>query len=247
LTKGERLPSVDVNIIEMEEGISVEQFAKWVQTYQAIIAVVLGVIGWIANHYFMLRAQNMNFQKQLYNTARIDITSNVRQYEEYLTELRDYCIAWVEKAKTEEDDTGFPIDIFDYWDEKDWLTEIAKFDKMKSKYNSKWKCAIEEYLTLMPSITTFYDLLVEADIEFRELTDMIKYDLDYMLDNCCKDVGITLSGSIDKAEDKIPLINEQLNYVQDLLVVLQSICFSKITGNKIINKRHNGASEGRFG
>ncbi|WP_312202126.1 hypothetical protein [Anaerospora hongkongensis] len=214
-----------------------EAFAKWVQTYQAIIAVLLGVAGWIANHYFTLRAQNKNFQKQLYNTARIDITSAVRQYEEYLIELEDFCIKWVEITKSEKDEQGFPIDIFDYWDEKRWKIVMDEFDKINNKYNFKWKYSIEEYLTLIPIIMPNYDLLVERDKQIQKLSFMIKYDLNYMIENCCQDVGIILSGSIDEAEDKISYINKQICFVRELLVILQNICFSKITGNKIINKR----------
>ncbi|AIF51167.1 hypothetical protein [Pelosinus sp. UFO1] len=111
-----------------------ETFAQWVQTYQSIIVVIIGVVGWITNHQLSLRAQNKNFLNQLHNTARIDITLKLREYQAFLILLSKFYSLLHETYKKKEID--FPSD-------------IESYIRILQKRDDRWSLVMKEYQILI--------------------------------------------------------------------------------------------------
>ncbi len=203
-----------------------EAFAHWVQTYQAIIAVVLGVGGWIANHQLTLRAQRKNFFIQLTNSARMELTTHLREYEEYLTEL-----------------SIFPVLIPDIITDKlgtDLTNEIELLRKTIKKYNGKWLNTLEAYQTLFPELRIALSVLIPRNEYIHEIPIKIQ---GIMLDKTSGDKIKRIKKTEEQAWQDHNYIIDTIGLVQDLLVYIQVKCFAEITNNAIPKQR--GSEHGR--
>lgn len=216
-----------VIFVQSNEPVSnIEQFSKWIQTYQAIIAVFLGVIGWIANHLLTLRAQRQNNLHQLYNTIRLDITSNLREYESFLDELQVYYMHLPDIIK----DTN-----------TDWRIEAQSFKKIIDSNNLKWILLLEQYYTLISELELAHEVLYKRSKKIYELSldinDIFTNEMifeDYQLID--QERFLKFAG---QASGQIWFIVNQMDLVEVLITFLHLKCFSNITGNKMQVKQRS--------
>lgn len=196
-------------------------WAKFIQTYQtivaAIIAVVLGVIGWIINyqltlkvqnrnHLLAIKAQNDNLLNQLYNTARIDTTTNLREYELFLYGMRNLVTDCANVLVS-----GREVD-------------LESLNKLMAICNFKWINILKEYQTLLPNLEVAHEILVQYDTEIQKFA----INLVLMAPNAAYREEMAA-----EANRKVNLITNQIGLVNDLMVYLQVNLFAKITGNPV--------------
>lgn len=213
-------------------------WAKFIQTYQTIIAaaisVLIVVIGWIINHQLTLRAQKKNFLNQVYNSARLEITSTLREYHDNLLNLFVTATCLKDPAASKVNKSGHTI-----------YDEFKKASILKSS----WENVLNEYQTLIPELQfvikrlEYYNtkihcnntdllLIIEGylnNINWDEANDIIKDDelIAYLKKQAEK-------VDIDKAiHDEVKYIVYQLGLIDDLIVYIQAKCFGMITGSQL--------------
>lgn len=65
------------------------EFVKWVKDYEGIIVVFIAVLGGLITYWLNVKAQRKAFLNQIQNSARLDITRVLRDYQSWLTEMID--------------------------------------------------------------------------------------------------------------------------------------------------------------
>lgn len=193
----------------MESAVTdTQNFVVFVKNYQSIIAAVISVtiivIGWIINHKLTLKAQRENLLNQLYNTARLDITTSLRIY---IKSLQNLMIA----------NTSFDPQ---NQDKKPMLDDLNKF----MKEENTWKYTLEEYQTLIPELELPFKELKESNVEINEITWSI-----YLI----VDGRSSLDNIYNLGDRQLFVIGYQIRLINDLIVYVQNICFSQITGNSM--------------
>jgi len=204
-----------------------EYFTKWIQTYQTIIVGFIGVVGWIANHQLTLRAQNKNFTNQLRNTARMDITSKLREYQEVLIKLSKYYSLLEEKYKKEKN--LFHDDI-----QKD----IKNYINILQNRNDKWSLVMKEYQILIPELEQANFILNERELKLKTFIKRL------IITGEINDIAFTLM-IVESLEITI-LILEQISLIDDLLFYLQETSFAKISGERIHDTKSDGDNRPKF-
>jgi hypothetical protein len=187
-----------------------------------IIAVSIAVIGWFVNHFLSNRAQKKHFTNQLRNKARIEITTEIKCYLNWLGELN----------KTLE-----YLRSMSYQDIPEW-----------SKEQNKQLKKLDEKLYDEENYLSWYEMIIEYEALYPETFDINKYFKDQHQLIMTRLKGIKnyiqhpnrYNGGIDELEKGliklIENIDEQINLLLDMNLYLQNSCLSKISGYKAPNR-----------
>lgn len=187
----------------------------WLSEYEGIIAVLIAVMGWLANHKLTIKAQNKAFLNQIRNEARKEISKNLREYQMW---LGDVCanIVGLEIASIVENQE---IRIH-------WLEKHAESCRIFFQPNSEWWLFIlEEYEILFPESRHVRMQLIDRHRAIRSL-----------LETCLG--GLTESKErrievIRSVKNQFELLLDQMALIEDLKIYFQNRVLSSITGNEV--------------
>ncbi len=204
----------------------------FIQTYQTIIAAsittLIVVIGWIINHQLTLRAQKKNFSNQLYNSARIDISNSLREYQSFLIKLVKY-YTWIDlKVRNNEISND------------GWEVKAKNFTDILEDYNDKWESVMDGYVTLLPELDNVHKILkIRSD-------EIGKFILEVLGGNNATftyDLFVKLA---IEALKNVPVILEQISLIDDLILCLQVKTFANITDNPMPAQKDDKEDRPRF-
>lgn len=182
------------------------EFVKWVKDYEGIIVVFIAVLGWLITYWLNVKAQRKAFLNQIQNSARLDITRALRDYQSWLTEMIDKSNRLYDMLYVVNLSNGFVAQ---------QLNETRKSfnDALCAPTSTDWIIILEEYETLFPETRQARVQLLE---KHRRIKDkLVNYSRDY------------------KKKIDINLILDQLALVEDLRIYIQNNTLGVITGNKI--------------
>jgi len=198
------------------------------ETHQVIVAVLIAVTGWIITHVLSIRVQNKNFKNVVMNNARLDIMKAIRDYQDWLMKVAT-AITMLPVMVTVDEKKIMAVN----WSEK--LLELGDlFYKHKGKPSVNWIYRLEEYDILFPSLRDCRLALGNLNLTIGHFLEQLTSNL---IANATLDKANERKESITKASDNVGIVYDQIFLMQDLMVILQDICLSSITKNKIPERK----------
>jgi hypothetical protein len=151
---------------EMEEYVASEGIITLLERiagYEIIIAVSIAVLGWIITHWFNRKAQKEQLINSIKNEARLDITYSLREYQKWLSGIKnlDSFIVTLDFTRDE-------IEI-----NKELIKDVAEQVKrgcheLNFEESILWKHRLEEYEILFPKTIK---LRKEMNVRDRYIND----------------------------------------------------------------------------
>ncbi|MCL6611193.1 MAG: hypothetical protein K6T66_06610 [Peptococcaceae bacterium] len=182
------------------------EFVKWVKDYEGIIAVFIAVLGWLITYRLNVKAQRKAFLNQIQNSARLDITKALRDYQGWLTEM-------IGKSNNLYD-VLYTVHLNDAFVAQQ-LSETRKSfnDALCAPTSTGWVIILEEYETLFPETRKARVQLLEKHREIKD--ELVNYSRD------------------NKKKIDINLMLDQVALIEDLRIYIQNNTLGEITGNTI--------------
>lgn len=185
---------------------------------EIIFAIVIAVVGWIANHVLSIRAQNKAFLNQIINNARIDIVENIKEYLQWLGEI----FKEISEIKAI---TPFNMRTVNFsWDYSDRMNRVFMLFR-RYFIRPSFITRLDEYEPLFPNLKEARIYLGQKHLDmymhFKQLVDTYE----------TQPKSYEKLKEFEKEYDP-ELAGAQWVAVNDLLICLQNITLGKITGNK---------------
>lgn len=192
---------------------------------EIIIAVIIAISGWIANHILSLRAQRKSFNNHLQNEARISLTTSLRSYLDWIDETyNSYNLMHVKWVMTDET-LRYKIDPILLSKE---FREIVKKQSLRLLCND----LLEEYEPIFPQVVEARNHLWQNHAYiFSKLNNIssslntIHPDEEEIERQLNSDIGSKLAG--------------QKWFARDLIVCIQNIALGNITDRSITEKEYS--------
>lgn len=192
----------------------------------SIVAVVIGVIGWVTTHVLALRAQRKSFQNQVLDRARLDVTSKIRDYQNWLSELS----SWIRALSFHKPAIAAGIHV----NLKATTEEFLGLQSRKADIRG-WSIALEDYQIVFPETAT-----ARRRLDARHLR--IAFALEPTFSRLLR-LSLThpAVGDYDQvtngAEEVLPHIDDQIALLEDLRIHLQNVTLSRIM-DEAVPPRH---------
>jgi hypothetical protein len=192
----------------------------------SIIALIIAISGWIVTYIFTIRAQNKNFINQVVNDARLEITSAIRD-----------CQEWLNNVHFEILNSRCKVDLQEHGVSIDWPQKIAELTELffSDRSSLKWIFRLEEYEILFPETAECRKDLVGRQNQIVEYLGSFLQELPsgFMEPEALEQ----RKKAIEKAQSNAEIVIEQLGLMEDLRIYLQNLCLSSFTGNKIPKRK----------
>ena len=186
-----------------------------------IVTIIIAVWGWKATHALNIKAQNEAFIKQIVNDARIQTTSAIRDYQDWLGEV-EIAISGLSRDVILHE-RGFS---------RDWAGMSVKLGDLffSVRRNLEWAFRLEEHEILFPKTAECRRALVKRQ---RQITEYLRsFATEFLVED--------FKGrkkAIEKAEKDVKVLRDQAALTEDLRIYLQNLCLSSLTGNKVPERK----------
>ena len=188
-----------------------------------VLGIVVVVIGWVISHRLTLNAQKRQFLMQVEDTARLSVTSAIREYQTWLYAYHAYIFpAYLHIMQ------GMQVE----WEPfmQQWRPII---DDPRGRI---WKERIEEYQIVFPEIAALLPTLVDrhehiydGSIQLWGLLASSVFSEDG-IDPLFTVTGMHAPQCLNELGESL---REQRGLMQDLMVHLQSVSLGHIMGRKV--------------
>lgn len=199
------------------------------EEYDAALAVVIAVVGWLASYWLGVRANNSAFLKQIENDARLEVTQAIREYQDWLGDIHALLCglpAFDEIAKG-------PLG----WD---WKREEQRFrDLLVKQASIRWAARLEEYEILFAYTRRCRIELFDRHYKMTEALDKV---CSVLTDQSAD----TRSAAIETAKKYEGDVLDQAALVDDLRVHLQNSCLGALTGRLVPTREPRDSSHPRL-
>jgi hypothetical protein len=192
----------------------------------SIIALIIAISGWIVTYIFTIKAQNKNFMNQVVNDARLRITKDIREYQN-----------WLGKVDTKINALSFSIIVEEQGRHVDWQDQTAKLREIffSDKAVSKWILSLEEHEILFPETAGCRMDLLDRQREIQRYLGLFLEKLQCV--SVIPGAAEERKRCIEQAKSKSELLYDQLALMEDLRIYLQNRCLRSFTGNKIPERK----------
>ena len=193
--------------------ISLPQFFE---TYAAIIAVTIAVLGWLATHWLSLKANEKAFRNQITNDARLQVTRAIRDYQDWLSAV----LAFVGGLPNREQALAIlqvPYQKTLYWER---LSELRLDPRAFA-----WAQQLEEHEILFAQTR-------QCRIDLLAIERRLEEGLEHLVQGLVGTPEERLS-SVDSVQQYHAVVSDQLALTYDLAVHLQNYCLSALTGRVV--------------
>lgn len=190
--------------------------------WEIIVAVSIAVGGWIINHVLTIRAQNKSFRNQIINSARLDITKAIRDYEDWLLIL-----------KSSVDGVRYEIIFQELGLTTNWPEKIRNITNKLCIYKSgtNWICRLEEYELLFAVTRACVLQLINHHNKIQNIIDILIQGLCSEIDE--PEALKLRKRALKNAENNLEFVYDQLALMEDLLIYLQNYSLGFITKKRI--------------
>lgn len=183
----------------------------WILKYQAIIAVLIAVLGWLAQYFYSVKAQKKNLLNQINNEARKAITKDLKEYQDWLDQIGPLI------------PQGNLIIEGVY---SDWISFSKKILGVSNNSRLEWIFTLEEYEILFPETRNVREeLAVRHHKIFTCINDSFKLALTTNEDDRKKAILII--------EEQNDYVFDQIALIEDLKIYIQNITLNILTGNMV--------------
>lgn len=176
----------------------------------AVIAALIAICGWYYSYAFNNKVQDRRLRNDITNVARLEITKNIREYQDWLSRARGLISA--------------------LGNQNDLIQKLIDLENLKDQIPVTWNASLEDYQILFPETEKVRVQLQERSIEIAQMIFDIFLSLEY--------ASIQGDNKIGTIKDEAALfildyMLDQISLLEDLRIFLQNKCFSEITGAKI--------------
>lgn len=182
--------------------------------YQVIFGILIAIVGWFCTYYFNNRVQDRRLRNDILNTARKEITQDIRNYQEWLTNLY--------------------VQLSSIRDSTDWQKTRQDCYALFFQKNDAWERSTEDYLILFQEMRVAREKLSTRHWEIKGMLISryahINYAYQSKDDSLRRELGESL-------EPLSKFISDQCNLMQDMMIYLQNRCLGEITGNKATKRQ----------
>lgn len=189
------------------------------------VAVGIAIIGWLANHWLSLRAQEKKFLNDIKNDTRLKISEAIRDYQEWLSGLENYFQTLELTLKKPQ--LGLPID---------WAYEYSRFHEVTKASPKMWNWLLEEHRILFPETTKVRVILQRRDFEISHIILWFQMEFWSHRDNPQDDLYNKFQ-ILNEVKRWTGYIGDQSCLVHDLRIYLQNRTLSDITGNQVPERK----------
>jgi hypothetical protein len=125
------------------------------QAWTPVIAAGVAVVGWLVTYKLTSRAQKTNLQNQILNTARESVIGRLREYQEWLSEMKGLGMSLRLALPLD----GTPLQV-------DWLKRMGEsLAKFYDDRSLRWIYALEEYELVFPETRAARLFLYDRQVE----------------------------------------------------------------------------------
>lgn len=189
--------------------------ANWIQV---LVPALVSVVGWIAVYGFNVRAQTRALRLQVVDRARLDVVSELRKYQHWLSAL------WYPVFSA---DSG--ASAFDHGKWERLQTQLSgALDEHRP--SQAWQLRLEEYEILFPESR---GVRIELGHRSREI---VRLAVDASV--CLGSMALARADSPNEVQRGLfsaasEAMTNQQALVEDLIVHLQNASLGPITGNRV--------------
>ena len=189
--------------------------------WEIIVVIVIAVFGWIATYRLSVKAQEKSFRNQILNSARLDITKAIRDYQK-----------WLSRFESLTAEVSYAIILQENGRSINWMETIKKIrDELYSDPSfMNWVMYLEEYELLFTVTPECRHQLLKRHNQVNEVIHSFVKEL---ISAGFKPEALEIRKKALKEADKnLPIRIGQLVLMEDLLIYLQNYSLSSITGKR---------------
>lgn len=197
----------------------------WIPVLQSGVPTLIAVTGWVVSHVLTLRSQKKNFENQILDRARTEITEAIRLAQN-----------WYTKVLTTLADCSASLSLEEKGHQIYWYDKLQKIFDLIQKGNDtvQWTLRLEDYLVLFPESAS---VRVELQIRDQTILNLLgRLHSSLMVAGLAPHEFEQRKELFEKNEDTKRLVDscfEQAALFEDLRIYLQNKVLARISGNPI--------------
>jgi hypothetical protein len=196
------------------------------------IAVAIAIFGWFATYIFQVRSQNQQTMNQLTNSARVEIVQGIRAYQD-----------WLSKYKSHIEFLEIKLRNYQIGGEFNWQEEALRYAEILNTAPLQWNVAIEEHEILFREVADVRGRLQWRGIKIRNFglwfqSNFFSYDdITHIVSNNRNEVVHRKMIILNESKKSLDYILNQSCLVEDIRIYIHNKCLSKLTGNKVPERK----------